>query len=168
MRRGNRATRWWIGVWLAVCFAPVMGASLDTLAVAYAANEDGTPVIIERSSHDFDRTLAQLKRAIAGQNFRIIREQKLSYGLELPGQAAGRETILYFCNFAMVNQAIHIDHRVGQFLPCRITVVEQRGEVYLMSINPKRMATLFANDQLSNVCEQITEVYKELMSEATL
>lgn len=124
-------------------------------------------VIIERSSLDFDKTLENLKRAIAGNNFRIIREQKLRDGFESPGESVGRETILYFCNFSMVDKAIHTDRRVGQFLPCRLTIVEHEGEVFLMGINPKRVSRLLANENLSNVCEQITHVYKALISEAT-
>lgn len=173
MNRSIRIGRWWLGALLAVLVPTAMAdMHLSTLATHYgaaddAASGDQAPVIIEQSPHGFDKTVDNLKRAVAGHNFRIIREQPLRQGFESPAASGGRETVLYFCNFAMVDEAIRIDRRVGQFLPCRITVVEQHGQVYLMSINPKRLSTLFADENLTPVCEKITELYATLMSEAT-
>lgn len=146
--------------------------SLTQLAMSYASVTDtkaeaSFPVLIQVSSHSYEKTLENLRRSIRGGNFRLIREQPLVEGYGLEQKSNQREAMVYFCNFDKVNEVIKIDKRVGQFLPCRVTVVEQRGKVYVMSINPKQYGKLFNNDKLTPACNEITDMYKQVISEAT-
>jgi len=101
-------------------------------------------------------------------NFRIIREQTLSQGLETEQPKNNHQTIIYFCNFNFLYKALAIDPRVGLFLPCRITVVENKGKVQVMSINPNRLSRLFNNDELNKACTDMHEMYTSILEEATL
>jgi cytochrome c oxidase cbb3-type subunit 3 len=126
------------------------------------------PVIQFESSYDLEQTMENLKQAVVGRNFRVIREQYVEHGLAAEGQENTRRVILYFCNFALLNDALAIDPRVGMFLPCRITLVETEGSVRVMSINPKNLSQLFNNQQLDEACQQMHDLYEEIMEEATL
>ncbi len=133
--------------------------------------EDSTdlePVIMFESDYSLEQTLANLKQAVIGRNFRIIREQYLDEGLVAEGKEDKRRIILYFCNFAFLNDALAIDPRIGLFLPCRITLVETEHGVQLMSINPKNLSRLFNNSELDSYCEQMHDLYAEIMEDATL
>ena len=146
--------------------------SLSQLTLAYSAvldtqNEADFPVLIQESSHSYEKTLENLRRSIKGSNFRLIREQLLGEGFNLEQSHVQRESMIYFCNFNKVNKVLKIDKRVGQFLPCRVTVTEQQGKVYVMAINPKYFGRLLANDKLTPVCDEITDMYKQIISEAT-
>lgn len=146
--------------------------SLTQLAMSYASVTDtqaeaSFPVLIQESSHSYEKTLENLRRSIRGSNFRLIREQALVEGYGLEQRKGQRESMVYFCNFDKVNQVIKMDKRVGQFLPCRVTVVEQRNRVYVMAVNPKQYGKLFNNDKLIPVCNEITDMYKQVISEAT-
>lgn len=146
--------------------------SLTQLAMSYAAVTDTQaeadfPVLIQESNHSYEKTLDNLRRSINGSNFRLIREQTLVEGFDLEQTPAQRESMIYFCNFDKVNKVIKIDKRVGQFLPCRVTVVEQAGKVYVMALNPKYFGKLFANENLTPVCDEMTDMYKQVISEAT-
>lgn len=103
-----------------------------------------------------------------GRNFRIIREQYYEQGLAAKGEENPRRIILYFCNFAFLDEALAIDPRVGLFLPCRITLLETGQGVKVMSINPKNLSQLFNNQALDKACEQLHDLYEEIMEEATL
>jgi cytochrome c oxidase cbb3-type subunit 3 len=60
------------------------------------------------------------------------------------------------------------DPRVGLFLPCRITVVEQNGKVKMMAVNPKRLSKIFNNSELNAMCGEMTRHYLAIMEEAAL
>lgn len=127
-----------------------------------------SPTIVVESSYTVAETVANIKRAIVGKNFRLIRVQTLDNGLVPAGQEDAKQTIVYFCNFQLLNQALAIDPRVGLFLPCRITVVERNGKVEMMAINPLRLSKLFNNTELDKACLQMHDLYLEILEEASL
>jgi cytochrome c oxidase cbb3-type subunit 3 len=126
------------------------------------------PIIQVESSYDLEQTLENLKQAVVGRNFRVIREQYLEDGLVPEGEESRRQVMLYFCNFALLNEALIRDPRVGLFLPCRVTVVETDEGVRVMSINPRNLSRLFNNDELEKACQDMYELYAEIIDEATL
>ncbi len=127
------------------------------------------PLMIESESpYDLQTTIDNIKRAAVGKNFRLIRVQNLNAGLVEESKENTSQVIIYFCNFQMLNEALAIDPRVGMFLPCRITVVEQAGVVKVMAINPKRLSYLFNNDELNRLCGGMHDTYLEIIEEANL
>lgn len=129
---------------------------------------DEPPALIYDSNYNFKQTIQNVKNAAVGMNFRVIREQALNYGLETDTQPDKQHSIVYFCNFDFLYKALAIDPRVGLFLPCRITVVERKGKVQIMSINPNRLSQLFNNDELDIACTEMHEMYTSILEEATL
>lgn len=125
-------------------------------------------VLTMDSPYDLATTIENVKRAAASSNFVFIREQALDFGLVAEGREDPRQHIIYFCSFSMLNQALMTDPRVGLFLPCRITVVEQDGKVKMMAVNPKRLSRIFNNSELSAMCEEMTRRYLAIMEEAAL
>lgn len=140
----------------------------ETLDTAKHHDENEPAALIYDSNYSFKQTVQNVKNAAIGMNFRIIREQALNYGLETRQAKTNQETIIYFCNFNFLYKALAIDPRVGLFLPCRITIVEHRGKVQVMSINPNRLSRLFNNDELNKACTQMHEMYTSILEEATL
>lgn len=129
----------------------------------------GEPLtLVYESPYGFDKTIANVKRAALGKNFRIIREQTLEDGLFKKGEDNQKQVIVYFCNFQLLNQALTVDPRVGLFLPCRVTIVEQQGEVKLYAINPKRLSGLFNNNELNKLCGGMYDTYTDILEESTL
>lgn len=130
--------------------------------------KDEPALLTAESPYDLKTTVANVKRAVIGMNYRIIREQFLEDGLVEKGQENPREVIVYFCNFKTLNDALAIDPRVGLFLPCRVTVTERNGVVTLSSINPRRLSLLFNNSELDRACDEMHGIYEEILEEATL
>lgn len=125
-------------------------------------------IIIEESPYSLEKTLDNLKKAVAGKNFRIIREQTLDDGLVNKNNQNKKQIILYFCNFQFLNSSLALDPRIGLFLPCRITIVQEANTVKVMAINPLRLSKLFNNIELDNACKSMTDLYTEIIEEATL
>ena len=130
---------------------------------------DEAPILVADSPYGLKESLESLKQAVISKNFRIIREQYLEEGLLPVEQQDQKQVILYFCNFAFLNEALKLDPRVGMFLPCRVTVVERAdGSVQLMAINPLRLSKLFNNDELDAACKEMHDIYQSLLEDATL
>jgi len=142
--------------------------SLEKHPPATPVLETDQPILVVDSPYDLATTVENVKRAATSNNFVFIREQTLDAGIAAEGQENPRQHIVYFCNFGMLNQALAIDPRVGLFLPCRITVVEQNGKVRMMSINPKRLSKIFNNSELNEMCDQMSRLYRTIMEEAAL
>ena len=127
------------------------------------------PLTIVYEAHDtVDHIVENIKRAVVGKNFRVIRVQTLDNGFVPKDKESKKEVIVYFCNFDLLNQALAIDPRVGLFLPCQVTVYEQHGVVKVAAINPKRLSHLFNNNELDKLCEQMHQIYIDILDEATL
>jgi cytochrome c oxidase cbb3-type subunit 3 len=125
-------------------------------------------VLTMDSPYDLKTTIENVKRAASSNNFIFIREQPLSHGLAPAGQEDPHQHIIYFCNFSFLNAALLTDSRVGLFLPCRITVVEQNGKVKMMTVNPKRLSKIFNNAELNTLCDEMTKRYLAIMEEAAI
>lgn len=142
--------------------------SLESPLPPTAVESQEETVISFDSAYSLQQTLENLKEAAIGRNFRVIRLQYLEEGLAKPGHENPRTVMLYFCNFAFLYEALGIDPRVGVFLPCRVTVIETDAGVQVMSINPKILSKLFNNHELDKACEQMHDLYVEIIEEATL
>ena len=130
--------------------------------------ENLAPTTVYESPYTLEETVANVKQAVVGKNFRVIREQYFDAGLVPEGEEDKRSVMIYFCNFNILNDALAIDPRVGLFLPCRVTVVERAGKVQVMAINPKTLSHLFNNEELDRVCEEMERMYESILEEATL
>lgn len=125
------------------------------------------PLISFESPNSLEETVENIKKAAIGKNFRIIRQQYLNEGLVEPGKENKKQVVIYFCNFSFLYRALAIDPRVGLFLPCRITAIEENGKVTVTSTNPLYMSHFFNNEKLDRLCEEMFEVYAEIVEESS-
>lgn len=127
-----------------------------------------SPIIKVESPYNLEETIQNVKDAIIGKNFKLIRTQELNKGLVAAGKENKNQVIIYFCNFNFLNKALAIDPRVGMFLPCRVTIVKEKDKVMIMATNPLKLASIFNNHELSEACKEMHSIYSELLEEASL
>lgn len=121
-----------------------------------------------KSNYSFTETVANIKRAVQGANYRLIKIQPINKGLVNAGQENKKQLVIYFCNFRQLNAALAIDPRIGMFLPCRLTVIQHKNAVYVYSINPARLSLLFNNNELNKACDNMKQTYLSIIEEANL
>jgi cytochrome c oxidase cbb3-type subunit 3 len=126
------------------------------------------PIIMIESDYSLAETVQNIQRAAIGKNFRIIRVQNLEEGLFPEEQQNKKQVVVYFCNFGFINKALSLDPRVGLFMPCQITVVEEEGKVHMMAINPRYLSRVYNNAELDQACTEMFNIYTEIMEEASL
>lgn len=127
-----------------------------------------SPIIVRESPYSVEQTVENLKNAILGNNFRLIRIQTLDHGFVPPEQEDKQRMIVYSCNFTFLYDALKVDPRVGLFLPCRVTVMEHKGKVLVMAVNPKRLSAIFNNSELNRMCQEMHDIYVNMIEEAIL
>lgn len=125
-------------------------------------------VIVRESPYDVEQTVDKIKTAIGAANFRLIRTGPFDKGFVQEGQENAQQIVVDSCDFGFLNEALKIDPRVGLFLPCRITVAKHGDKVLVMTMNPKRLSTIFNNRELDPLCERMQQIYIDLLEEATL
>ncbi|MDH4134004.1 MAG: c-type cytochrome [Gammaproteobacteria bacterium] len=148
--------------------AHVRGFAKTSPAAAVKHTQDDPPVLVRVSGNSMKDTIERLKGAISGANMKLIRIAPYDEGLLEKGQENSRRMLVDACDFEFVNQALAVDPRIGLFLPCRFTLVEEAGKVRIMTINPKRLAVLFNNTELDELCAKMHAVYVDILEEATL
>ena len=139
----------------------------DEVAPVDDGGADGATIVVE-SPYGLEETIESLKMEIANNNFKLIRTDYLEHGFVEEGKENKNQVVLHFCNFNFLFEALSIDPRVGMFLPCRITVIEQDEKVLIMTINPMSLSKLFNNDDLDDACREMTELYKTILEDASL
>lgn len=128
---------------------------------------DEPAILMYRSAYSFEQTIENIRRAVVDNKFKLtgMQSEDKRYAGEIQDDKS--HTMVYFCNYDIINDALAIDPRIGMFLPCKITVTEFNGVVQAMSINPKRLSQLFNNDELDQACEQMHQTYSRILREAT-
>ncbi len=130
---------------------------------------DAPPVLVAKSPYDLETTLTRLKAAAEGNNFRVIREQTVDFGLVDQNEEDRQQRILYFCNFDMLYDALQVDKRVGVFLPCQVNVTQRDDGVYVIAPNSKLVSAAYlGNPDLAPACDHLHQAYQAILEEGTL
>jgi cytochrome c oxidase cbb3-type subunit 3 len=152
-------------LWVLVC---VIG--FTALPEARGGESDGQllPLIVVKTTKSMQQVLADLKEAIKNNNYVFIRQQNIDSRLTNKAAENGRVILVYFCNFSMLNRALQLDHRVGVFLPCKITLIQRSGHIELVAINPKLISARLKEKSLNEICDHLTRDYHQILEDAVL
>jgi uncharacterized protein (DUF302 family) len=113
-----------------------------------------------------DEVLPALRQAIVNHNYLYVRNQSIDSRLVPYGQEVRSVQLVYFCNFAKMDQALRIDPRAAQVLPCRVTLVETATGVDLLAVNPAWVSQNMP--ALREGCQQLKADYQMILEEAAL
>jgi cytochrome c oxidase cbb3-type subunit III len=115
-----------------------------------------------------EQVVQVLKGAIANHNYTFVREQSIDSRLVPADWEAKSVYIVYFCNFAKMHQALAIDVRAAQFLPCRVTLIESKDGIDMTVVNPAWVSESLGNPLLHIDCLQLKADYLSIMDEVAL
>jgi len=134
-----------------------------------ALQADERPTHVYESPYDFETTVANLKQALTGANFRIFPDRFFEQGLTDEFSVNQRQVGIRFCNFNVMYGMLAIEPRLGVVLPCRVTVLERAGgEVILVVPNLRVVSRWFNNDELVGLWDEMEESFNEIIDEVTL
>lgn len=118
------------------------------------------------------KTMAQAAEAVINavnsNNYSFVRQQAIDSRLVPADWEARSVRIVYFCNFDTMNRALALDTRATEFLPCRITLIETRDGIELITVNPAWLSLRMGNYRLHEYCVKMKADYLTIMNEAAL
>lgn len=124
------------------------------------------PILIRTSAYNVAETSERVKEAFSRFNMRVIRTVPFNQGMVEAKDENPQQMIVDACDFGFLNKALAVDPRVGLFLPCRVTITQHNDKVLVMTINPKRLAAIFNNSELNQLCDEMSKIYNDLLDEA--
>lgn len=126
------------------------------------------PLLVVRVDKTMPQAVSDLQDAIADHNFVFIRKQDIYGQLGKTKAQEGHVVLVYFCNFYMLHHALKQDLRVGVFLPCKITLIQKKGYVELVAINPQAISQQMREPRLHSLCSKLARDYGAILREAQL
>ena len=138
------------------------------VSLASTEHEQISPLIVVKTSKSMTQALADLKAAIADNNYVFIRQQSVDNQLTEADAESEDVILVYFCNFNMLNLALKRDPRIGVFLPCKITLIQKAGYVEMVAINPKFISQRMDQYNVNKICDQLVFDYNQILEEALL
>lgn len=139
------------------------------MPAAEPADPEMRPAHVYESPYDFDTTVANVKQALTGANFRIFPDRLLEQGVTDEFSVNKRQIGVRFCNFNVLYGMLKIEPRLGVVLPCRITIMERDdGQVVLVVPNLSVVSRWFNNDELSSLWDTMEETFTGIIEEVTL
>jgi len=115
-----------------------------------------------------DEATEVLKQAIVSHNYTFVRQQAIDSRLVPVEWEAKSVRIVYFCNFDMMDAALHRDIRTARIMPCRITLIEGDKGVDLVAVNPAWISEQWNAPDLQPGCHQLKADYLAILEEAAL
>jgi len=144
-------------------------ALLGLWALLAAAAEPQPPLLTQSlPGKGMDQATQALVRSIVSHNYSFVRLQAIDSRLVPQNWEAKSVRIVYFCNFAKMDQALALDKRATQLLPCRITLVETAQGVDLIAVNPAWVSQHWGASPLHEACLALKRDYLAILEEASL
>jgi cytochrome c oxidase cbb3-type subunit 3 len=148
-------------------FKSLLVLVFSTLACTAHAAE---PALLTRfvPGRSLDEATEVLKQAIVSHNYTFVRQQAIDSRLVPVEWEAKSVRIVYFCNFDMMDAALHRDIRTARIMPCRITLIEGDKGVDLVAVNPAWISEQWNAPDLQPGCNQLKADYLAILEEAAL
>jgi len=116
----------------------------------------------KEASGSFEETLDRLVQAVTDHHFGVIETIDLRAKLNAKGVEFERAcTVFEVCNPHRAKQVLDEDMALSTALPCRISVYEQAGQVFVAMIRPSAILGLF--DLSNEVAQVATQVEEDLI-----
>lgn len=82
-----------------------------------------------------DEAIQSMKLRANGLNFKLVGHMPLSEQIKANGGKSERMEIFQFCDASIAGEMVKANMAFAGYLPCRITLVEQGGKGYLITLN---------------------------------
>jgi len=124
--------------------------------------------ITVRTDAPFDRTVAQVRDALARQGFGVLTEIDVRATLRAKlGADMEDYLILGACNPPLAHRALAEDRQIGLLLPCNVVVRAADGQTIVEALDPITMAVITGREGLRPVAEEAAERLRAALASIT-
>lgn len=114
----------------------------------------------------FDEAVDAVKRATDKAGFKVQFVHDVAATLAEKGFARERVTIVEICNAKYASRVLAVNIKIGLMLPCPIMVYVEDGSVFISTILPTLMGSIFPKDDIDDVAAEVEAVLVNVIDEA--
>ena len=109
-----------------------------------------------KTEKGYAEALEALKSNLKERSFGILWELDFEETLKSKGvDFEGNIKVLEVCNPKRAKEILDINMSAGLFLPCKMAVYEDKGEVFIGLAKPNALMEVFEDDKLSEIAASI-------------
>jgi uncharacterized protein (DUF302 family) len=117
----------------------------------------------------FATTVERARSELAAEGFGVLCEIDVQANLSARlGVRMEPYLILGACNPSLAHRALEAEPSLGVLLPCNVVVYERGGQTGIAAIDPERMLSIVANDELAAVAAEVRARLANVVSRAAL
>jgi uncharacterized protein (DUF302 family) len=128
---------------------------------------DTAMLYVRESRNTLDHVVKKLETAVAEHKFGVLGVHDLKERMAAKGVAFEHECRVFeVCNPLQAKKVLDVDMSIANALPCRICVYEEEGSIYVSTIKPTFMLSLFHNAKLQSVAQEVEDALLKIIDEA--
>ena len=105
-------------------------------------------IIMARTSQPFDVVLEAAKKSLEGHGYTVSHEQRCDGGLKGLGYATDYYRVLFYGKPDEVRQLTRNYPELVPYLPLKLAVIAEEGDVLAVSFNPEEFKLFFPQEDL--------------------
>ena len=119
-----------------------------------------------KTDKSYEGALDALKSNLKERGFGVLWELDFEETLRNKGlDYKGNMKILEVCNPKQAKEILETNMEAGLFLPCKMAVYEDKGQVFIGLVSPKELMGVFKDDKLSEIGSRIEHELMAAMEE---
>jgi uncharacterized protein (DUF302 family) len=112
----------------------------------------------------YDKAVAKVREELGKEGFGVLTEIDVKATLKKKMNVDFDDyIILGACNPPFAYQALQVIKDVGMMMPCNVIVFTDKGQTFVECVLPTMLMTMFQNDKLKPVAEQIESKLKKVV-----
>lgn len=121
----------------------------------------------KKTNESFDQALESIKRELKERKFGVLwelnfKDKLAEHDIDFPNNFK----ILEVCNPKQANEVLSKHIEVGYFLPCKMVVYENEGNVFIGTTRPELLIGMMGYDDLGNTASEVERVLIEAIDAA--
>ncbi len=116
---------------------------------------------------DFDKVVQDVQEKSKEKGFGVMSVHEVHKILESKGMPINYKcTIIEICQPKAASTVLSKRADISTAMPCRISVYEQNGKVFLSTMAPTELLNLYKADEFKELAQEIENTIKSIMEEA--
>lgn len=121
----------------------------------------------KKTNESFDQALESIKRELKERKFGVLwelnfKDKLAEHDIDFPNNFK----ILEVCNPKQANEVLSKHIEVGYFLPCKMVVYENEGNVFIGTTRPELLIGMMGYDDLGDTASEVERVLIEAIDAA--
>jgi len=121
-----------------------------------------------KTDKSFDEIVSQVEEVCKENKFGVLKVYEFHELLKEKGFPIEKRIVAFeICNPSFVQQVLTEKSEVANFMPCKITVVEENGEVKVSALDIDEIVKNFDNEKIKAIGKKVQEIINDIVEKIT-